>query len=34
MCFKTLNDDDQAYSAEIFLDTSIHCCKLKGRMAL
>lgn len=30
MCFKTFSEGDQAYSAEVFLDTSIHCCKLKG----
>lgn len=30
MCFKTLPDEDRPYSTEVFLDTSIHCCKLKG----
>lgn len=30
MCFKTLTEEDRPYSAEVFLDTSIHCCKLKG----
>ncbi len=30
MCFKILTDKDRPDSTEVFLDTSIHCCKLKG----
>lgn len=32
MSFESLNDDHQPSSPEIFLDTSIHCSKLKGSL--
>jgi len=32
MCFENLSDDHSPSSAELFLDTSIHCSKLKGSL--
>ena len=32
MSFERLNDDHVPASAEVFLDTSIHCSKLKGSL--